>query len=104
LIESIDEHALRHVETGRPVSIDARSVRRDDNELTHVRRNTLARLDAIAILEDDGGEVPIDRDAKIERVRELSAHPRGADVPSAAPPVTGGTIRLEGIGQVLGLR
>jgi hypothetical protein len=42
--------------SGTPVSIDARSVRRDDVALTHVRRHTLARLDAVALLAR--GEVP----------------------------------------------
>jgi hypothetical protein len=49
------------------------------------------------------GELPVYEGAKIVRVRELPAFVHDADVPPATP-VVGGTIRREGIGQVLGLR
>jgi hypothetical protein len=71
VIESDDPLILRHVRTGRPVSLDARSIKRDDNELTHVRRHRLAQLQAIAIVND--GEVPVYADAGITSVRELAA-------------------------------
>lgn len=71
MIEHDDPNVLRHVCNGRPVSIDARSIKRDDNELIHVRRHRLVQLQAIAIL--DPGEVPVYDGAKITRVRPLPA-------------------------------
>jgi len=49
------------VRIGTAVSIDARSVRRDDDDL-RIRRHTLVRLDAVAIL--GAGEVPYYEHAK----------------------------------------
>lgn len=104
VIETNDPAVLERIHEGRPVSIDAKSLKRDDDELTRTRRHRLAQLQAVALLAD--GERPWYEHAKITRVREITAGllRGGADVPSAAPPVTGGTIRREGIGQVLGLR
>jgi hypothetical protein len=56
------------VRVGQAVSIDARSVRRDDNELSQTRRHRLATLDSVAILRD--GERPWYDGARIVGVRE----------------------------------
>jgi hypothetical protein len=67
-VEGHDDQ-LDRVRVGTPVSIDARSIRCDDTALTHVRRHTLARLDAVAIL--DRHERPWYADARIVSVHAL---------------------------------
>jgi len=72
LIEAHDGR-LDRVRVRTPVSIDARSVRRDDDDDLRIRRHTLVRLDAVAIL--GAGEVPWFQHAKIVGVRELPVRP-----------------------------
>jgi hypothetical protein len=73
VIETDDPAVLERIHEGRALSIDAKSIRRDDTELTHVRRQRLAQLQAIALLAD--GERPWYADARIVRPR-TDAPPR----------------------------
>jgi hypothetical protein len=59
------------IRPGRAVSIDARSIRRDDDLDLHIRRHRLATLDAVAVLAD--GERPWYAGSEIVAVREPAA-------------------------------
>jgi hypothetical protein len=70
VVEAGDPDVLRHVHVGRAVSIDARSVRRDDDDFVRIRRHRLAQLKAIAIL--NPGQHPGYEGAEITRIREVA--------------------------------
>jgi|tagenome__1003787_1003787.scaffolds.fasta_scaffold20900887_1 hypothetical protein len=97
LIEAEDDQ-LDRVRPGTAVSIDARSVKRTDDADLRIRRHSLIRLDAVAIL--GAGEVPYYEHAKITAVRELPA-PRMAEGEVVCKR---GVIRRAAIGRVLAVR
>jgi hypothetical protein len=99
VIEDDNPLPLRYVRAGQPVSIDARSVKRTDNDDLRIRRHRLVQRQSIAIL--GSGELPVYTDAKIARIRELAvrAHELEGEVIT-----TNGTLRREGIGQVPAIR
>jgi hypothetical protein len=89
LVEAEDE-LLDRVKIGTPVSIDARSVKRDDDSDLRIRRHSLVRLDAVAVL--GRGEVPYYEHAKITGVRELGARPVDRAVDEGEFVETGGAM------------
>jgi hypothetical protein len=100
LVLDLEDDLPDLIQPGRPVSIDARSIRRDDDEDLHIRRHTLVQLQAVALLAD--GERPWYPEAKIISVRQL---------PARREPTVGvechGEPRVivrHGIGQMLGVR
>ena len=99
VVEAADPKVLRHVCLGRPVSIDARSIRRDADDFIRIRRHRLAQLQAIAIL--NPGQHPGYAGAKITRV---TVAPKSAMELEAEVVHTRGMIRREGIGRVLAVR
>jgi hypothetical protein len=96
LVLEVDDEQRELIRPGRAVSIDARSIRRDDDLDLHFRRHRLATLDAVAVLAD--GERPWYAGAEIVAVREPAARIKGEIIE------TRGVIRRERIGQVLGVR
>lgn len=95
-----DDEPLR-IRNGHPVSIDARSIKRSDDEFIHLRRHTLAQLQAIALVLP--GDVPCYADAKITRVREVPAPVHHGELDGDVI-TTHGTIVREGSGVILGVR
>jgi hypothetical protein len=96
LVLEVDDKQRELIRPGRAVSIDARSIRRDDDLDLHIRRHRLATLDAVAVLADH--ERPWYPGAEIVSVREAPARTKGEIIE------TRGVIRRERIGQVLGVR
>jgi hypothetical protein len=77
LVIEVDDVQCELIRPGRAVSIDARSIRRDDDHDLHIRRHRLAVLDAVAVLAN--GERPWYVGAEIVSVREA---------PASTPPVS----------------
>jgi hypothetical protein len=67
------EEELERVRVGQAVSIDARSLDFDEDELVGTRRHFLVRLNHLAILRDR--DIPGYANAKITSVRKLAAPP-----------------------------
>jgi hypothetical protein len=81
---------IRH---GGGVSIDARSLRRDDDSDLYIRRHRMAKLDAVAICAN--GERPIYPEAKIVSIDELRER-RAAKVAASLDPDFAGVELTEG--------
>jgi hypothetical protein len=69
LIECDDEQAER-IRVGQPVSLDATSIRRDDDAALGLRRHEIVRLDALALI-DGERERPAYPGAKVVSINEL---------------------------------
>jgi hypothetical protein len=69
MIECSDEQAAR-IRVGQPVSIDATSIRRDDDAALGLRRHEIVRLDALALI-DGERERPAYPGAKVVSINEL---------------------------------
>jgi hypothetical protein len=87
----VDAEQRELIRPGRAVSIDARSIRRDDDLDLHLRRRRLATLDAVAVLAD--GEVLWYLGAEIVTVREAPARSVSAQ---ALDPDLGGVVLRDG--------
>jgi hypothetical protein len=91
LVLEVDDVQRELIRPGRAVSIDARSIRRDDDLDLHLRRHRLATLDAVAVLAD--GERPWYVGAEIVSVREAPARVAAATL---LDPDLGGIVLREG--------
>lgn len=69
-IDTDDPAALERIKVGAPVSLGARTIRRDDDVHLHIRRHTLAQLQHIAIARH--GEIAKISGAKITSVRRMA--------------------------------
>jgi hypothetical protein len=99
LVLEVDDEQRDLIHPGRAVSIDARSIRRDDDALARVRRHTLAQLQAVAVLVD--GERPVYDGARIVSVREAPARTSEGQ---ASQVVIGGERLVRHFGKVLAVR
>lgn len=75
------DEARERIRVGQPVSLDARSLNRDDDVDLYIRRHYVVKLEAVAILAD--GETPAYDGARVTFVRERTGENSKAALPTS---------------------